>query len=78
VPDKKGIREFTSANRLWLESDFEIVISSKILVRDNGLELGDAEREIQRLVCQYRSGDITGVSDLQYQGQERLYGIDSN
>jgi len=57
-----------------IQEDFEIVISAKRLARDNpDLQLGNAEREIQRLIHQYRPQDITLIESMSYGGQERMY-----
>jgi len=65
------------AGGYWLyEAQYEIVISAKRLARDNiDAQLGNVEREIQRIVCLYTPNDIDGVDDIFYRGQERVYGI---
>jgi len=65
------------AGGYWLyEAQFEIIISAKRLARDNvDAQLGNVEREIQRIVCLYTPNDIDGVDDIFYRGQERVYGI---
>lgn len=61
------------------EANFEVVVSAKRLARDNvDLQLGNVEREIQRIICQYHNGDIEGIEDMTYLGHERIYGVDSN
>jgi len=58
------------------ETQFEIIISAKRLARDNvDAQLGNVEREIQRLVCQYNPNDIDGIEDMLYMGQDRIYGF---
>jgi len=65
------------AGGYWLyEAQFEIIVSAKRLARDNvDAQLGNVEREIQRLVCQYNPNDIDGIEDMLYRGQERIYGF---
>ena len=65
------------AGGYWLyEAQFEIIVSAKRLARDNvDAQLGNVEREIQRIVCLYTPNDIDGVDDIFYRGQERVYGI---
>lgn len=60
---------------LWhVWADYEIYISAKRLERDNiSLQLGNVEREIMRLICQYRPGDIEDIDEMQYGGYERIY-----
>jgi len=58
---------------------WEINIFTKRLSRDNvDPQLGNMEREVQRIICQFKSGDIPGVRDLIYQGQERIYTSNDN
>jgi hypothetical protein len=57
-----------------VQGDFEVIISAKVLARDNPeLQLGNVEREIQRMVHQYRENDIPLIESMFYGGQERMY-----
>lgn len=52
----------------------QISIFVKRLNRDNvDPQLGNMEREVQQVICQYKSGDISKVRDIIYEGQERIY-----
>jgi len=75
---KKSMGKFGGG--LWIVyADYEIIVSAKRLERDNiDLELGNVEREIQRIICQYKPGDIAGIDEMIYGGQERIYGINDN
>jgi len=53
---------------------YDVIIFAKRL---DVIDLGAAEREVQRLACMYRSGDIAGIEDLLYVGQERIYGVNN-
>lgn len=68
------------AGGYWLyEAQYEIIVSAKRLARDNvDAQLGNVEREIQRVICLYNPGDINGIDDMFYRGQERVYGIGQN
>jgi len=56
------------------QTTIEINIFVKRLARDNvDPQLGNMEREVQRIICSYNNNDITGVSDIIYQGQNRIY-----
>jgi len=60
-------------------AEFEIMVFAKNLPRDNVQpQLGNIEREIQRMVCMYKPNDIDGVEDMFYIGQDRIYGVDNN
>jgi hypothetical protein len=74
------ISTFKFGGGYWiLNTQYEIIISAKRLARDNvDVQLGNVEREIQRIVCLYKQNQIVGIDDMTYMGQERIYGIDSN
>ena len=56
------------------QEDYDVIVQAKRLQRDQvNLQLGNVEREIQRIVCTYKPNDIPGVDDMHYGGQERLY-----
>ena len=60
---------------VWrITADYQVVISAKRLARDNvDLELGNAEREVERIIIQYKPNDIPNIHDMQYGGRERIY-----
>ena len=80
IPTTKSIERVSYPKLHWkYQADFDIIISAKRLVRDNiDAQLGNVEREIMRICCQYHNGDIEGIEDLIYGGHQRIYGIDSN
>jgi hypothetical protein len=52
----------------------EIRVTAERIARDNiDPELGNIEREIQRIVNQYPANDIAGISDLIFMGMSRDY-----
>jgi hypothetical protein len=52
----------------------EIRVTAERIARDNiDPELGNMEREIQRIVNQYPQNDITGINDLIFMGMSRDY-----
>lgn len=62
-----------------IRADYEIIVSAARLARDNvDAQLGNTEREIMRIICQYEKDDIDTIHEMYYRGQERIYGIDSN
>jgi len=63
------------AGGYWLyETEFEIRVAVKRLNKDNtDPQLGNIEREIQRVVCLHTPNDIDGVDDIFYRGQRRIY-----
>jgi hypothetical protein len=62
-----------------LQGNYEITVSAKRLARDNvDVQLGNIEREIQRIVCLYTPDQIVGIEDMIYRGQERIYGLEGN
>ena len=60
----------------WVvKTDYEIHIYTKRLQRDNvDVQLGNVEREIQKMCCLYTPQQIVGIEDMTYFGQERIYG----
>jgi hypothetical protein len=73
---KQAVRERSTFYKgqwvVW--ADFDIIASAKTLARDNvDANLGQAERSIQQLTCQYRDGMVAGIYEMQYGGLERLY-----
>lgn len=56
-------------------TEMEINIFVKRLARDNiDPQLGNMEREVQRLICQAQPADIgPNVREIIYLGQERIY-----
>jgi hypothetical protein len=75
LPTTSTITRLTLYKGSWVVwADYEITISAKNLSRDNvDLQLGNAEREIMKEICQYRPGDIDGILEMQYMGMERIY-----
>jgi hypothetical protein len=75
LPTKTTITRLTNYKGMWnVFADLEIMISARRLERDNvGLELGNVEREVMKLVCQYKPEDIVGIKEMQYGGYERIY-----
>ena len=60
------------------QEDYDVIVMAKRLKRDNvDAELGNVEREIQRIICSYHPNDIPGVDNMLYGGQERLYDIEN-
>lgn len=80
LPVEASIEQKSMEKLYWqYDFNFEIIVSTKRLARDNAdAQLGNVEREIMRLICQYEQGQIRGVDEMFYRGQERIYGIDSN
>ena len=76
LPTKTTLTRLTNYKGMWnVWADLEIVVSARRLERDNiSLELGNVEREIMKLVCQYKPDDIDGIKEMQYGGYERIYG----
>ena len=76
--EQKSLTKF--AGGYWiLQTNYEIIISAKRLARDNvDVQLGNIEREIQRIVCLYTPEQIIGIEDMIYMGQERIYGLESD
>ena len=76
--EQKSLTKF--AGGYWiLQTNYEIIISAKRLARDNvDVQLGNIEREIQRIVCLYVPDQIIGIEDMTYLGQERIYGLESD
>ena len=74
--EQKSLTKF--AGGYWiLQSNYEIIVSAKRLARDNvDIQLGNIEREIQRIVCLYTPEQIVGIEDMIYRGQERIYGLE--
>lgn len=64
----------------WIvNTEYEIHLYTKRLQRDNvNVQLGNMEREIQRMVCLYTQNQIVGIDDMRYLGQERIYGAGDN
>ncbi len=60
-------------------NNYEIIISAKRLAKNNiDVQLGNVEREIQSMVCQYKSNQILGIDEMKYVGDERIYGLGDN
>jgi len=76
LPTKTHITQITNYKGMWnVWADLEIIISARRLERDNiDAELGNMEREVQKLVCQYKPEDIAGILEMQYGGYQRIYG----
>ena len=76
LPTQTSIITKTMYKGMWeVWAQLEIIISARRLERDNiDTELGNMEREVQKLVCQYKPNDITGILEMQYGGYERIYG----
>src|SRR4029434_113074 len=74
------ISTFKFGGGYWiLNTEYEIHIYTQRLQRDNvDVQLGNIEREIQRIVCLYTPNQIVGIDDMRYLGQERVYGIDES
>jgi len=75
LPTTTSIDKMTFYKGMWnIQATLEILASAKRLDRDNvDVELGGIEREIMRVVCQYKPGDIAGIDEMQYGGYERIY-----
>ena len=76
LPTKTTLTRLTNYKGTWnVWADLEIIVSARRLERDNiSLELGNVEREIMKLVCQYKPNDIEGIEEMQYGGYQRIYG----
>ncbi len=76
LPTKTTLTPLTAYKGTWnVWAELEIIISARRLERDNiDTELGNMEREVQRLVCQYKPNDIVGIEEMQYGGLMRIYG----
>ena len=76
LPTRTTLTRLTNYKGMWnVWADLEIIISARKLERDNiGVELGNMEREVMKLVCQYKPEDIVGIKEMQYGGYERIYG----
>ncbi len=62
-----------------ISNNYEIIISAKRLAKNNiDVQLGNIEREIQRMVCLYTSNQILGIDEMKYIGHERIYGVSDN
>jgi hypothetical protein len=74
------ISTFKFGGGYWiLNTEYEIHIYTKRLARDNvDVQLGNVEREIQRMVCLYIPNQIVGIDDMKYLGQERVYGANDD
>ena len=62
--------------RAYTQTTMEIHIRMKRLPRSEteiSPQLGFMEREIQRILMQYRSQDIAGIKDLYWAGGQRVY-----
>ena len=62
--------------RAYTQTTMEIHIRMKRLARSEteiSPQLGYMEREIQRILMQYRTGDIAGIKDLYWAGGARNY-----
>jgi len=75
LPTKTHLTRLTAYKGMWnVWADLEIIISARRLERDNiSLELGNVEREVMKLVCQYKPEDIVGILEMQYGGYQRIY-----
>ena len=75
LPTKTTLTRLTAYKGMWnVWADLEIIISARRLERDNvDTELGNVEREVMKLVCQYKPDDITGILEMQYGGYQRIY-----
>ena len=80
LPISTSIEKISRTKGYWiLLGNYEILISAKRLARDNvDVQLGNIEREIQRIVCLYTPEHIIGIEDMIYRGQERIYGLESD
>ena len=76
--EQRSLTKF--AGGYWiLQTNYEIIVSAKRLARDNmDVQLGNIEREIQRITCLYVPDQILGIEDMIYRGQERIYGLDND
>ena len=75
--EQQSLTKFGGGAWQFLE-DYDIIVSAKRLARDNvDLELGNVERELQRIICNYKQDDIPGVDAMFYLGDERIYDIDN-
>lgn len=63
------------SRRSWkFMTSLEITIVVRRINRDNiDPQLGNMEREVQRIISQYRKDDIPGIVDMFYRGQARVY-----
>lgn len=62
--------------RSWnFKTRLEITVISNIMEDIDNVrpELGQMEREVQRILNQYRQGDIEGIDTMQFTGQSRIY-----
>lgn len=56
------------------ETIIEINIFCKRINRDNvDPQLGNMEREVQRIICNYNKFDVEGISDIVLERMERIY-----
>ena len=75
--EQQSLTKFAGGVWSFLE-DYDIIISAKRLQRDNvDLQLGNGERELQRIICNYKQDDIPGVDAMFYLGDERIYDIEN-
>jgi len=75
LPTQTSITVKTMYKGMWeVWANLEIMISARRLERDNiDAELGNMEREVMKLVCQYKPNDIVGILEMQYGGYQRIY-----
>ena len=80
LPISTSIDQKSLTKGYWtLLGNYEIRIDAKRLARDNvDVELGNVEREMLRMICQYLPDQILGIEDMIYRGQERIYGLDND
>ena len=75
--EQQSLTKFAGGAWQFLE-DYDIIISTQRLKRDNkDAQLGNVERELQRVICNYKQDDIPGVDAMFYVGQERIYAFDN-
>ena len=78
LPTQTSIEKITVTKfggGMWIVwANLEIIASAQKLERDNvSVELGNIEREIMRMACTFKPGDIQDVDEMQYGGYERIY-----
>lgn len=76
IQTSTDVLEETSARRSWhMVTKLEITVITNIMDDLDNVkpELGQMEREVQRILNQYKYGDIEGIHEMMFTGQTRIY-----
>ena len=78
VQTSTDVVEQTSARRSWhFVTRLEVTVITNIMddIDNVKAELGQMEREVQRILNQYKLGDISGIpiTEMMFSGQARIY-----